>query len=125
MKAGINALTAIKAMIKGPVTRRYPYVPANVTQATRGQLTLDIDKCIFCGLCRMHCPAGAIEVSKPDRTWQVDQFRCVICGCCVDYCPKNCMKIEQTYLTPSKERIILKFTGAPVQEISDQSPEQS
>lgn len=122
MKIGINALTVLKTLIKGPATRMYPHQPAKVSPATRGCLSIDVEKCIFCGLCRLHCPAGAIEVSKPDRTWQINQFRCVICGCCLDYCPKDCLSIEQKYLPPATEGSILKFTGSLVEEIGDTKP---
>ena len=111
MKAGIMALTVIKTLLKGPSTIRYPYQPAKVTPATRGHLTINIQNCIFCGLCRMHCPADAIEVKKQERTWQLSQFQCVTCGCCISYCPKDCLSIEQTYLPPSAAATYVRLTG--------------
>jgi len=111
MKVGIMALTVLKNLLKGPSTIRYPYQPAKVTPVTRGHLTINIEDCIFCGLCRMHCPADAIEINKQDRTWQLNQFQCVICGCCISYCPKDCLFIEQTYLPPSVSATHLTCTG--------------
>jgi formate hydrogenlyase subunit 6/NADH:ubiquinone oxidoreductase subunit I len=103
--------TILGYLRSGPATRRYPSVLAKQTPATRGHLVFSIDDCIYCGLCRMHCPAQAIEVSKPDLTWQVDRFRCIICGCCVDYCPKDCLEIAQAYLPPSPGRVIDRYQG--------------
>lgn len=120
MKAGIMALTVIKTLLKGPSTIRYPYQPAKVTPITRGHLTIDINDCIFCGLCRMHCPADAITVSKPERTWELNQFQCVICGCCVSYCPKDCLSIEQTYLPPAVSATHMKIIGPEPEKSDDQ-----
>lgn len=103
--------TILQYMRTGPVTHRYPSVPAKQTPATRGHLEFTIDTCIYCGLCRMHCPAQAIEVSKPDLTWQVDRFRCIICGACVDYCPKDCLTIVPAYLPPGTGPVIDRYQG--------------
>ncbi len=123
MKVGVMALTVLKNLVKGPATIRYPNQPAKVTPITRGHLVINIDDCIFCGLCKMHCPADAIEVSKPDRTWSLHQFQCVICGCCVSYCPKDCLSIEQTYLPPTTQATIVTYTGPePEKEEGQEHP---
>ena len=103
--------TILQYIRYGPATIRYPAEPAKQTPATRGHLKIKIEDCIYCGLCRMHCPAQAIEVSKPDRTWQVDIFRCIICGCCVDYCPKECLSLGQTYTKPMKNQRTDRYQG--------------
>lgn len=61
----------------------------------------------------MHCPAQAIEVSKPDRIWTVNRFRCIICGGCIDYCPKDCLSLAQNYLPPASAEVIDSYQGAP------------
>ncbi|PKL59150.1 MAG: 4Fe-4S ferredoxin, partial [Methanomicrobiales archaeon HGW-Methanomicrobiales-4] len=104
-------------MVHGPATLRYPYEPAKQTPITRGHLVITIEDCIFCGLCRMHCPAQAIEVSKPDRTWKLDLFRCIICGNCVEYCPKSCLSLAQTYQQPLRSQVTETYQGAaPVEQ---------
>jgi formate hydrogenlyase subunit 6/NADH:ubiquinone oxidoreductase subunit I len=113
MKAIPIFRTILRYLANGPATRRYPSVPAYHTPATRGHLVFNIDTCIYCGLCRMHCPAQAIEVSKPDLTWQLNRFRCVICGACIDYCPKDCLSLEPTYIPPSTEAVIERHQGTP------------
>lgn len=101
------------SLLHGPATIRYPAEPAKQTPVTRGQLVIAIEKCIFCGLCRMHCPAQAIEVKKPDLTWQLDRFRCVICGNCVEFCPTGCLAITQTYFKPTTGPVIERYQGVP------------
>jgi len=109
----------LRSMLHGPATIRYPAEPAKQTPATRGHLVFTIDTCIFCGLCRMHCPSQAIEVSKPALTWQVDLFRCIICGNCVEYCPKDCLKITPAYHPPAAGQVIDRFQG--VQQAEQQT----
>jgi formate hydrogenlyase subunit 6/NADH:ubiquinone oxidoreductase subunit I len=106
----------LQFMIHGPVTILYPAEPSKHTAATRGHLNITIEDCIYCGLCRMHCPAQAIEVSKPDRIWQLDVFRCIICGCCVEYCPKNCLSISPTYRQPLQKQVTERFQGTVPEE---------
>ncbi len=103
-------------LVKGPVTHRYPSVPARSTPVTRGRLEITIDDCIFCGLCSMHCPADAITVSKPDLTWSLDRFRCIICGCCVEYCPKDCLHLEPAYLPPESGPVLFTAKGTTREE---------
>ncbi len=105
--------TILRYIRYGPVTHRYPFVPAKTTPVTRGHLVFSIDDCIFCGLCRMHCPSQAIEVSKPDLSWQVDRFRCIICGACIEYCPKDCLAIVPEYLPPAAGQVVDRFKGTP------------
>lgn len=120
MKIGVMAITVLKNLVKGPDTIRYPSQPAKMTEATRGHLVNHIEDCTFCSLCQMHCPADAIKVSRPDRTWTLNQFQCVICGCCVSYCPKDCLLIEQTYLPPTTEEITVTLKGPDEEKPEEQ-----
>jgi formate hydrogenlyase subunit 6/NADH:ubiquinone oxidoreductase subunit I len=110
----------LRSLLKGPDTRRYPAVPAHKTAQTRGHLIVEIEKCIFCSLCSMHCPADAIIISKPARTWHIDRFRCINCGCCTEYCPKTCLHMVPEYLGPRTESFAETFTGPEPQEIQGQ-----
>ncbi|HWQ66219.1 MAG TPA: 4Fe-4S dicluster domain-containing protein [Methanospirillum sp.] len=108
--------TILQYVVHGPVTIRYPFEPAKQTPATRGHLEITIEDCIFCGLCRMHCPSQAIEVSKQDRTWDLDLFRCIICGCCCEYCPKKCLSLAQTYSQPLQKQVTDHYLGPTLVE---------
>ncbi len=102
----------VTGLIKGPVTHRYPGVPAKNTPLTRGHLESVIDNCIFCGLCSMHCPSDSITVNKAERTWALNQFSCVTCGNCVDYCPKECLQIVVPYISPQMKPIYINLKGS-------------
>ncbi|MGC9434814.1 MAG: 4Fe-4S binding protein [Methanomicrobiales archaeon] len=95
----------VRTLVRGPVTRRYPAVPAKVTALSRGHVTIDPSMCISCGLCMKRCPADAICVSKEEKTWQIDRFRCVVCGACVEACPANCLSMETAYIPPTPARL--------------------
>ncbi|MBN1432917.1 MAG: 4Fe-4S dicluster domain-containing protein [Methanomicrobiaceae archaeon] len=90
----------LKSLASGPATLRYPHEPAKRYEASRGHIEINIDDCIYCGLCSKNCPADAIEVSKDDRTWEIDRFRCIICNSCVEACPKDCLSTSNVYLEP-------------------------
>lgn len=110
----------VQSLLKGPDTRRYPSVPAHKTAVTRGHLIIEIEKCIFCSLCSMHCPADAIIVTKPNRTWYIDRFKCVSCGACTEYCPKDCLHLVPDYLGPQTGPFAETFTGPEPQESKSQ-----
>ncbi|MFA6383822.1 MAG: 4Fe-4S binding protein [Candidatus Omnitrophota bacterium] len=91
------ALTVLKALVKRPATRKYPFQPAREFPGTRGSIRVDIAKCVFCGICSKKCPAGAIAVNKDARSWEIDRMRCISCGYCVDVCPKKCLAQDTAY----------------------------
>ena len=111
MKAFPMFRTILRYLRHGPVTNLYPAVPAKKTPLTRGHLIIEIEKCIFCGLCSIHCPADAIVASKLDRTWKIDRFRCIICGVCNDYCPKDCLHLVPEYIGPQTSPFSDTYTG--------------
>jgi len=91
------AFTVLKALVKGPVTRQYPFHPARKFPGTRGVIRVDIAKCIFCGICSKKCPTGAIAVTKDLKVWEIDRMRCISCGYCTDVCPKKCLSQDTEY----------------------------
>ncbi|WOF15801.1 4Fe-4S dicluster domain-containing protein [Methanoplanus sp. FWC-SCC4] len=109
--------TIFKTLARGPSTIRYPFEPAKKFEATRGQIEIRMEDCIFCGLCSRHCPSDCIEFSKNDRTWQINRFRCISCNSCVEACPKNCLSMTNQYHAPVTEGpAIDRFTAPPVAE---------
>lgn len=77
-----------------PATRPYPHVVRTRPEGTRGRLEIEIDKCIFCGMCQRRCPAAALEVTRDPKSWTFDPYRCIVCGYCVEVCPKKCLKMN-------------------------------
>ena len=105
--------TVLENLFSKPATRRYPFAPREYPARTRGHIGIDIDKCIFCGICSKRCPTGAIEVSRSDRTWAIARFSCIQCGYCVEGCPKKCLSMLQSYPAPDAVKTTDIFTGPP------------
>lgn len=95
---------ALKNLFTKPATRNYPNVPARQTPRTRGAVQVNIDDCIFCGLCNRRCPADAITVDRGAKSWTINRMSCVQCGNCVQNCPKKCLTMEAAYSAPSREK---------------------
>lgn len=88
---------ALKNLFSKPVTRRYPAEPQVYTAFSRGHIENDIHTCILCGICQKQCPATALVVDKPARTWTINPFSCVQCNTCVRACPKKSLSMLPDY----------------------------
>ena len=110
--------TAVKNLCKKPATRLYPFVVREPFARTRGNVTNSVESCIFCGLCKMKCPAKAIEVDRAAKSWSIDRLKCVICGRCVEVCPKKCLAMNTKYPPSGTERAayIEKCVAPPAPE---------
>ncbi len=86
-----------KNLVSKPATRMYPREKRETFKDVRGQIGIDIDKCIFCGICSKKCPANALEVNRGEKSWEIDHFNCIICGVCEEVCPKKCISTEVSY----------------------------
>lgn len=81
---------AIKALIKGPYTTKFPFVPHTPAEKFRGKPVPDDQWCVGCGACVEVCPAGAIELIDEPATatrkiiWHYDD--CIFCGQCEVVC---------------------------------------
>ncbi len=83
-----------------PATRNYPAVVREPYPGARGHVAIQIDNCIFCGMCMRKCPTGAIRVTRAETSWAIDRFRCVCCDACVETCPKKCLSMD-VHRTPA------------------------
>ncbi len=106
--------TALRNLFRKPATRNYPAVPREYPVRTRGSIGIDINTCIFCGLCSKKCPTSAIEVDRSAATWSIRRFGCIQCGACVEVCPKKCLVMQNAYTDPGAEKRVDLFTGTPV-----------
>ena len=108
----------VKNYLHGPATRLYPFEKREPFALVRGQISgIDPDLCIFCGICQRRCPALAIAVDKPTKTWTIDQYKCVICGVCVEACPKHCINMELQYKAPVSKKENLTIRQLPKTEV--------
>lgn len=98
--------TMLKNLFSKPVTTTYPFEPREYPERSRGHIEIEMDKCIFCGLCMRNCPPGAIKVDRKASTWQIERFDCIQCGYCTDKCPKDCLHIVPGYPEPEPEKTV-------------------
>jgi formate hydrogenlyase subunit 6/NADH:ubiquinone oxidoreductase subunit I len=81
---------AIRALIFGPFTSKFPFKPSPAAPRFRGKIEFDPEKCILCGACVEVCPANArSQEDDPVRKIRREihhQERCIYCGQCVSYC---------------------------------------
>jgi ech hydrogenase subunit F len=93
--------TVLKNLMTKYATRLYPFQKIEPFKDAKGELKIEMEKCILCGVCKMRCPSQCIEVDKKGKSWEVDPFACVYCGICVEACPVKCLYQETQYRSPA------------------------
>ena len=84
---------AIRALIKGPYTTKFPYKPHHPFQRFRGRPYFHEEDCMGCAACAQVCPARAIDYEdqvqnkKAVRKLTVHWDICIFCGQCQANCP--------------------------------------
>jgi ech hydrogenase subunit F len=96
----------MRGLGRKPATLMYPVIPREWTERTRGRIEIDIDACIFCGICSRKCPTNALAVNRDEKSWTVERMNCIQCSCCVDVCPKHCLVNEAGYTSPGMEKVV-------------------
>jgi len=88
-----EVIEAVKALIKGPYTSKFPKVPHEPHPNFRGRPKFDEEKCVGCLGCEEVCPVGAIshkdtinEEDGPKRTMIHYSDTCIFCGQCEAVC---------------------------------------
>jgi len=109
-------------LLSKPSTRKYPYEKREPFAKARGKIDMDIDTCIFCGICSRKCPSGAISVNRNEKSWEIDPFKCIICSECEEVCPKKSIRTDAEYKTSAYVKDKLKYvqTTKPEQPVAEQ-----
>lgn len=100
---------AIKAVIKGPYTSKFPAEEPYLPETFRGFPKFDPGKCVGCGACSEVCPPMAITV-KDDlergvRIIKVRYDSCIMCGQCERACiAEGGIKLSKTYDASTYDR---------------------
>jgi formate hydrogenlyase subunit 6/NADH:ubiquinone oxidoreductase subunit I len=100
---------AIKNIFKKPFTHKYPYKPIILISGSRGDFTWVREKCIFCKICEMNCPAYAIKVDKEKKNYEMDIGKCVFCGTCEENCPTKAIHFKEQIAGVETKRKVRKF----------------
>ena len=62
-------------------------------------VTILLEPCINCGLCRKACPTETIHFfTTGKRTHVVEPSGCIDCDICVPICPEKCIVRDETYV---------------------------
>lgn len=84
---------AIKAVVRGPYTSKFPAQPHEAHPNFRGQPEFDEDLCLGCLACEEACPSTAIThedvlegEGAPRRVMIHHTDDCIFCGVCEDAC---------------------------------------
>ena len=87
-----EVIEAVKAILSGPCTSKFPAQPSPAPAGYRGRPTYHEDKCVGCGACFQTCPARAITMddctdsSPPVRKLTVLYDHCIFCQTCQRSC---------------------------------------
>jgi formate hydrogenlyase subunit 6/NADH:ubiquinone oxidoreductase subunit I len=96
---------AIKALIQGPYTTKFPFKPHIPEKRYRGKPKYYEDKCVGCKACAEVCPSGCIkvidnvDVDPPVRRIEQHYDSCIFCG----QCEANCITKEGIKLSNQLE----------------------
>ena len=85
-------IEAVKVLLTGPYTSRFPYKPIEPAKRFRGKPEYSNEGCIACTACSLICPARAIEFrdvvtkEKATRKMILHLDECHYCGQCSALC---------------------------------------
>ena len=94
----------------------YEVCQENAITLERGTISVDLDKCILCENCGVHCPVDAIPKTNIHKKEIIDGFcfiepqLCMHCGLCYDICPYDAInKIDGKFEVDEEK---CKYCGA-------------
>ena len=108
--------TVLRNLVNKPATHNYPFEPSRTFPKMRGRLFIHVDKCIFCRMCELRCPAQCIYSNPKQAIWSYDPFECVNCGICVEACPSDCLFMDTKPRIPSPQKFCRHVQGVKRQK---------
>ncbi|MFQ6539657.1 MULTISPECIES: NIL domain-containing protein [Aphanothece] len=58
-----------------------------------GQIAVDRDRCVDCGICSSVCPSGALGFTAPAWKLHFEAPRCLVCEQCIPSCPLEAISL--------------------------------
>jgi ferredoxin len=58
-----------------------------------GQIAIDRQRCVDCGICSSVCPSGALSFAPPDWRLRFEASRCLVCEQCIPSCPVEAIEL--------------------------------
>ncbi|MHA3961292.1 NIL domain-containing protein [Synechococcus sp. LTW-G] len=52
-----------------------------------GEIAIDPQRCVDCGICSSVCPSGALSFTTPHWRLEFNAQRCLVCEQCIPSCP--------------------------------------
>jgi formate hydrogenlyase subunit 6/NADH:ubiquinone oxidoreductase subunit I len=52
-----------------------------------GEIRIDPDRCVDCGICSSVCPSGALQFRPASQRLHYESSRCLVCEQCIPSCP--------------------------------------
>jgi len=103
------------SLFRKPFTVKYPFAPAEVPPAYRGELLFDAEACMGCGLCVSDCPAFALELIEiTEKRYQLlfHRGRCAFCAQCQESCSQGAIVLSSAFELASAEKEALSAPAA-------------
>ncbi len=58
-----------------------------------GEIRIDPDRCVDCGICSSVCPSGALRFDPARQRLLFDTPRCLVCEQCIPSCPLEAIEL--------------------------------
>ncbi len=58
-----------------------------------GEIAIDRQRCVDCGICSSVCPSGALSFTAPAWRLQFEASRCLVCEQCIPSCPVEAIEL--------------------------------
>ena len=112
----------LRTLLRRRETVAYPAGPLLLHESYRGRVTVDIDRCVGCGLCARDCPTSAIEVDRQGTgavRVKIYHDRCATCGLCGSSCPRGAIHQVPSFAAsaPSRAELYSEWTREGDQKV--------